>query len=90
MSKTTFTEAVRPMVHKCRSNSLSGMSLIISSDYARKMADTLEIVAERADTWERLATEARILDKRLPSVAIWIFAAGFGFGLVVAAIMEMV
>lgn len=78
------------MVHKCRSNSLSGMSLIMSSDFARKMADTLETVAERADTWERLSTEARILDRRLPALAIWIFAAGFGLGLVVAAIMEMV
>ena len=89
-AEKSFAEIVRPMVQKYRSNSLSGMSLVVSSDYARKVADTLEIVAERADTWRDLCEQSRTLDKRLPAVAIWIFAAGFGFGLVVAAVLEMV
>lgn len=88
-SEKTLSDAVRPMVHKYRANSLTGMSLIISSDSARCLADTLEDIAERADAWRSLVDKSRVLDRSLPSIAIWIFAAGFGFGLVTAAIMEM-
>lgn len=89
MADMTNLEAVQPIVKRYRSNSLSGMSLTITSNSARQVSDVLESIARCADDWRSLYEKSNELNKRMRSTLVLAYAAGFGIGLCAAAILEV-